>query len=170
VTADDTTTTADDEGQEDADEVFTRPEDEAGKKALAAERKARRDAEKQLSELQSRLQEIEDKDKSELERLTERLGAAERRALDADRLEIALEKGLTKGQAKRLVGTTREELETDADDLLSDLAVGDEKPAPTPSRQPQERLRPGAAPDVEPEETDPAKLAAAVQRAKYGLS
>lgn len=36
-------------------------------------------------------------------------------------LEIALEKNLTKAQAKRLVGETREELEKDADDYLKDI-------------------------------------------------
>lgn len=39
------------------------------------------------------------------------------------RLEVATEKGLTPKQAKRLQGTTKEELEADADELLEDLGV-----------------------------------------------
>lgn len=39
----------------------------------------------------------------------------------ADRAEVALEKGLTLSQAKRLVGTTREEFTADADELLADI-------------------------------------------------
>lgn len=48
--------------------------------------------------------------------------AAEQRAM---RAEIANAKGLTPGQAKRLVGESREELEADADELLKD--IGDQK-------------------------------------------
>jgi len=44
--------------------------------------------------------------------------AATRRA---DLAEVALEKGLTPTQAKRLVGNTREELLAEADELLKDL-------------------------------------------------
>lgn len=51
---------------------------DAGKAALTAERKARKDAEKQLKELNARLQEIEDKDKSELERAQSRLAELEK--------------------------------------------------------------------------------------------
>lgn len=45
---------------------------------------------------------------------------SEQRAL---RAEIANAKGLTPGQAKRLVGTTREELEADANELLQDIGA-----------------------------------------------
>lgn len=48
--------------------------------------------------------------------------ASEARAL---RAEVANAKGLTPSQAKRLVGSTREELEADADELLKD--IGDRK-------------------------------------------
>ena len=46
--------------------------------------------------------------------------AAEERAL---RAEVANDKGLTPSQAKRLIGSTREELEADADDLLKDIGA-----------------------------------------------
>ncbi len=86
-----------------------------------------------------KLAEIEDANKSELEKLSERAAAAEARAaqieLAATRNEIALEKGLTPSQAKRLVGATREELSADADDLLADLKVS--KPSTAPSSDAQ---------------------------------
>lgn len=40
-------------------------------------------------------------------------------SVDALKWEVALDKGLSKTQAKRLVGKTREELEADADELLA---------------------------------------------------
>lgn len=71
----------------------------------------------------SKLEEIENASKTESQRATEALTAAEKRAQAADakalRLEIAFEKGLTPAQAKRLVGETRDDLEADADDLLA---------------------------------------------------
>lgn len=69
-----------------------------------------------------RLEEIENASKTEQQRLTERVEAAENRTRELEthslRLEIAAEKGLTTAQAKRLVGNTREELVADADELL----------------------------------------------------
>jgi hypothetical protein len=129
----------------------------------------------ELNQAKGRVKEFEDATKSEHEKLTERASELEQKLTTAEahaaRFEIALEKGLTKSQAKRLVGSTREELEADADELLEDLGVrkdakDDEKQT---TRTPRERLRPGASPEAEPEETDPAKLADAVQKAKYGL-
>jgi hypothetical protein len=154
-----------DDKPDDEPKVFTRPEDEAGKKALEAERKARREAEQQLKALQDRLDELESKDKSEVEKANEKAVKAEKRAEEAEakaiRMEIATSKGLTPAQAKRLVGATKEELEADADELLDSFKPEDK---PSPSGRPKERLRPGAVPDAEPEETDPRKLAEAVPR------
>lgn len=141
--------------------------------------KAYQATKKQLADAKGQVKDFEDAKKTEQERLTDRASDLEKQLTDAERnaarYEIALEKGLTKSQAKRLVGSTREELEADADELLADLGVTTEDPEdaegekPAPSRRPRERLRPGAAPDAEPEETDPAKLAEAVQKAKYGF-
>ncbi len=120
---------------------------EAGTKALKEERAARREAERQLKELAplaAKAKELEDASKSEAEKLTERLNAAEQRAVAAEtnalRLEIAGEKGLTPTQAKRLIGTTRKELEADADDLLATFAPP-APPAPKPGSRPKESLR-----------------------------
>lgn len=80
-------------------------------------------ANKEAETLRLKLKEYEDRDKTELERLTERAEAAERAVAETEvralRLEVAAEKGLTPAQAKRLVGSTREELVADADELLA---------------------------------------------------
>ena len=80
-------------------------------------------ANKEAETLRLKLKEYEDRDKTELERLTERAEAAERAVAETEvralRLEVAAEKGLTPAQAKRLVGSTREELTADADELLA---------------------------------------------------
>ncbi len=103
---------------------------DAGKKALDAERRDKRAAEKRAADLEAKLKEFEDRDKTESTRAIERAEAAEKRADAAEarelRLEIASEKGLTPAQAKRLVGETREELEADAAELLETF-----KPAST---------------------------------------
>lgn len=109
---------------------------EAGKKALEAERKAARAEKKRADDLAARLKEFEDRDKSDLDKASERATAAEERAAKAEtdlaRFQVALEKGLTPSQAKRLVGATREELEADADELLKDLGDAGKPRPPKP--------------------------------------
>ena len=82
-----------------------------------------------------KLAELEESQKSEIEKAIARAEEAEKRAqiveLEAIRNSVALSKGLTPSQAKRLVGSTLEELEADADELLADLKAN--KPAPAPS-------------------------------------
>lgn len=138
---------------------------DAGKQALAAERAAKREAERQNKELQARLKQLEplaakaqkaeDDKKTEAEKLNERLTAAEARATQAEsramRAEVAQAKGLTPAQAKRLVGATLAELEADADELLASFggaapAAGDGKPGGK-TKRPVEQLRPGAMPN-----------------------
>ena len=74
---------------------------------------------------------------------------AEKAEQDALRLRIASRKGLNESQAKRLVGTTEEELEADADDLLKTFKgkSDDEEEEETESgkrteRKPSEKFRP----------------------------
>jgi hypothetical protein len=71
----------------------------------------------------AKFDELDQASKTEQERLTERLAAAEARAAEVEgralRLEVASENGLNAAQAKRLVGSTREELEADAKELLA---------------------------------------------------
>lgn len=145
-----------------------KPDPDAGaKKALDDERKARRDAEKVANDLRAKLKEFEDKDKSDGEKLSEKITAAEKRASDAEaramRLEVAAAKGLTPAQAKRLVGATQEELEADADEILEAFPTKDGA-TPPPSRKPSTDLKGGTDPTEDAVETDPAKLAELVPR------
>lgn len=114
----------------------------------------------------SQFDELQESQKSEAQRQQERAAQLEREAteskLAAARLEVALEKGLTAVQARRLVGTSKEELASDADELLASFKTTDD--SSTPPRRPQERLTGGGDPTVEPEETDPRKLAEGVRR------
>jgi hypothetical protein len=77
-----------------------------------------------------RLKEIEDADKSEAEKATARAEAAEKRAADAEakalRADVATEK---KVPASLLTGSTREELEKSADELVAFRGEG-KKPEP----------------------------------------
>lgn len=110
------------------------------------------------------LKALEDAQKTEQQRLEERAAQAENRAaaleLDANRAIVALEKGLTAAQAKRLVGSTPDELSADADQLLLDLG----KPAPrTPAADPSQGQRPIG------NSQSPAEQFAEIIRAKRGL-
>lgn len=124
---------------------------DAGKKALDDERKARREAERQLKELGTQLAALQDKDKSDSERLTEKVTQLEKdlasATAKADRFEVALDKGLDMTRAKRLTGTTREELEADADELQTWQAG--KPPDPIPGK-PATDLKGGGDPTEEP--------------------
>lgn len=90
--------------------------------------------------------------KTEVQKATERAEKAEAdlAAIQSSSLrsEVALAKGLTPTQAKRLVGSTREELEADADELLADL--GDQKPsAPRAPQQKTKQTEPKNDPERE---------------------
>ena len=118
-----------------------------------------------------RLAEIEESGKTEQERLAEARRAADERATTAEReaarLRVALKKGLTEAQVRRLVGDTEEELEADADELLATFAQPEGEPDRDLPHRPRERLRPGARPEATPDETDPVKLAEAIPRAAF---
>lgn len=140
---------------------------EAGKRALDAERRARRQAESRLKELEGKVKEAEDAEKTELERLQGQVAdltkQAEAAEAKATRFEVAAAKGLTLAQARRLVGSTREELETDADEMRAELGLDkddeeqDDKKDDDTGR-PRERMKPGAS-NEEDEQPDAGKLA-----------
>lgn len=146
------------------------PFDEA--RAQAKIRKANAEAQALRARLKAaeakaaKLDELENANKSEQQRAIEAREAAEKRAEAAEqrllRLEIAAEKGLTPAQAKRLVGSTREELEADADELLETFAAPPRAAEAVP-RRPRARLKAGGAEEEPPEEKDPRKLAAMVK-------
>jgi hypothetical protein len=164
-------------------ETETKPDPDEGLDAeqLKAElKKARAEAAKrrvEAREAKARAKEYEDQNKTEAQRLEERATTAEQRASTAEatslRLEVALDKApeemaiaQVRKLARRITGSTKEEMEADAEELFADFAPSstDDDPRRDPSRRPRERLRPGAAPSAEEEETDPAKLAAKVPR------
>lgn len=130
---------------------------------------------KELEPLAKKAKELEDANKSETEKLSERAktaeGTAQEATLRAMRLEVAMDiapDGMPRKQvrelAKRLIGTTLEELEEDAENLFAELG-GERKPSP--GGKPRERLRGGREPNDEPVETDPEKLASLVPRDAY---
>jgi ferric-dicitrate binding protein FerR (iron transport regulator) len=126
---------------------------------------------KSNAEAAKKLAEIEEASKTETQKLTDRASAAEKRAAEAEakatRYEVAAEVGIKAKHMKYLTGSTREEIEESAKGILADFpetyASSDTDGTPQPTR-PKERLRPGAAPSEEPDETDPRKLAASVPR------
>jgi hypothetical protein len=156
----------DDSGDDDGDagdpDTGTDPKAEAAKwKALARKHEAKAKANATAA---TKLKQLEDADKTELEREKDARTASDRRATEAEtkllRMEVAIEKGLSTTQAKRLVGDTREELETDADELLEAFKAegGDGRTKPATG------LRSRSVPGAEPEDNDPTKLAAMVPR------
>lgn len=77
--------------------------------------------------------------------LQDRIDAMERKTAEAEvralRAEVAQAKGLTAAQARRLQGSTREELEADADDLLASFPAGQPTGAGTPRPDPSQGAR-----------------------------
>lgn len=115
---------------------------EAGKKALAEERKARKAAEKVAAEREARLKEFEERDLSEQQKLERKAADTESRASESEsrllRLEVALSRVIDEetlsrvlSGAKRLVGSTREELESDAEELFGAVLPQPKKAKPS---------------------------------------
>lgn len=148
--------------QSDVDRIIAdRLKREAGKYSDYDDLKAKAD----------KLDELEKKNQSEVDRLSEQVAAltSERdaAATRADRLEVAVTKSLAEDQAKRitsaakrLTGSTREELEADADEFLTAFAQPEPKPDPEPDPEPprgrsKEQLTPGATPGAAPPDVKP---------------
>ncbi len=98
---------------------------DAVKNALRSEREAAKEARKKAEDLAARVKKFEDKDKSESEKAAEEKATAERRAAEAEtklmRFEVAAAKGLDPKWASRLAGSTKEELEADAEKLAKEI-------------------------------------------------
>ena len=113
----------------------------------------------------ARVKELEDASKSETQKLAEdrdtHKGRAEKAEAQLMRLTVGLEKGLNPAQAKRLVGSTKEELEADADELLA--SFGSNGTTSSATTRPREALRGGGDPTEEPE-PDLRKIADAIPR------
>lgn len=118
-----------------------------------------------LAAAEQALKEVADKDKTEVDKAKERVTALEAENKRLVKEAIGFKHGLTEAQIKRLVGETAEELEADAAELVETLGI---KPAdPVPGKPREAMPRGGGDPDQEVEETDPAKLAAAVPRSAF---
>lgn len=119
-------------------------EDKTDWKAEARKHEARAKENKAAAD---ELAAIKESQKSDAEKQAEALAEAQKVAAesksDALRARVALEKGLTPAQEKRLVGSTREELLADADQLLIDLGSSTAPvPKPDPSIGPKEPAKP----------------------------
>lgn len=161
--ADDDTTSETGDEPEDKKEPAPRSDDDV-EKLKAALRKANKEAE----QFRLKLKEFEDRDKTESEKLADTNRTLEERArkaeIDLCRYRVAMRKGLTETQARRLVGESEEDFESDADELVAAFK-GDEPEAPPPATggRPKEKLKPGAVADAEPD-PDPAEAVAAIPR------
>lgn len=137
-------------------------------KALSRKHEARA---KENYEKAKRLDELEDANKTETQKLADKATEAEKRAAAAEakatKYEVAAELGIQPKHMKYLHGATKEEIEESAKGILEDFPEIYDAKSDTDSgkpTRPKERLRPGAAPSEEPDETDPRKLAASVPR------
>lgn len=151
-----------------------------GKRALDAMKRERNAARKELADYRAKLKEIEDKDKTEAQRLQEARDEAANRAAKAEEqarsLSIAMERAPThatlaqvRAVAKRVRGESDEDMESDADELFELLAPApkDDTPPRKVAGKPRERLRGGGDPEEEPEESDPRKLAEMIRRNRF---
>ena len=135
------------------------PLGDAGLKALQAERTRAAKAESDLKALQ---QQIEDSQKTAEQKAAEASADATSARLEALRYKVAAEKGLTLSLAARLTGSTKEELEADADTLMALIPKAPEAPpalpvGPTvPGQQPG-----GSTPAAQVTQSDLDALAAA---------
>ena len=107
---------------------------EGGKKAIAAEREARKQAEKLNATLTARLKEIEDANLTELEK-AQREAEESRTALaklqrENDRNRVAIEKGVPSDLIEFITGDTAEDMAAKADILVSRLNASPSTPKP----------------------------------------
>jgi hypothetical protein len=120
---------------------------DAGKAALAAERKRANDAEKTNKELEARLKAIEDADKSDLDKATERIKTLEdenaqlaadvsTKDLTITKLNVGIAEGLPANLISRLQGTDEDTFKTDAASLKE--LVPDTKTDPFPKADPSQ--------------------------------
>jgi hypothetical protein len=153
-----TTTTGDPSTKDPASEPEQEPFDaERARAKIAKANSEAANLRKRMKELEAkaeRLDKLEESSKTEAQRLADQQRSLEDRAAKADseaaRLRVALRKGLTETQARRLVGATDEELEADADELLASFKPADSGP-PGPPGRPSERLTGGGDPTTEPD-------------------
>lgn len=121
---------------------------DAYQKAIAAERKKAKDANAAARALQAKLEEQENASKPLQQQIDEANAKGREAALIAVRYEVAAKVGLDLTLASRLSGTTREEIEADAETFKTQVGA----PAPTPTIPPEGGVR--TTPEAK---ADPAK-------------
>lgn len=120
---------------------------DAGKAALAAERKRANDAEKLAREAQTRIKELEEKDATEIEKATRRIKELEEANLNLSndvtsrdktimRLNTGIEEGLPKNLIARLQGDDEDAIKADAVSLRE--LIPDSTPNPFPKADPSQ--------------------------------
>lgn len=133
---------------------------------------------KEAENLQAKIKEFESANLSESQKLqqdrdsyksrAERAEAAQQNwsiaVQVAEELELDASIAQLKAVAKRISGDSEENKIEDAQELFALLAP--KSTTPKVSSRPKEKLRGGSDPDNEPDETDPAKLAALIPRAR----
>lgn len=128
----------DEQERRDADQLG-----DAGRKAIAEERKAKAAEKRRADEAERQLEEMRRQQMTEQERVAaerddwrkkyeEQAAALAARELDLLRRDVAAEKGLPAALARRLDGTTREELDKDAEALKALIPDPDAPRAPRP--------------------------------------
>jgi hypothetical protein len=93
----------------------------------------------------------------EVEEMKGKLAKAGETSVETIKLRVALEKGLTPTQAKRLVGTTEEELTADADEILESWGSNgksDEDEGGKPPTRQARRLGNSGDPDPDGDDID----------------
>lgn len=127
------------------------PLGDQGKKALDAERRARRAAEKERETLAAQIKELQDRDKTEVQRAADRAAELERinaeAASEVARLRVALRYQIAEEDMDLLGAGTEEQIEARAK-RVAELR-GAQTPT-VPPRTPVESLRPGATPPALP--------------------
>lgn len=112
---------------------------EPGKAALEAERKARRDADRQLKETLARLKEFEDRDKTETQKAADALAATAKERDDARaeaaRFRAAATHGLTADDLALLDGIPADQIEERAAKLAARLTPAKLPTAPSAAGQ-----------------------------------
>lgn len=152
-----------------------------GRRALEAEKQRRKAARAELTSTrqkleaaQRELEKLQSGNKSELQRLIDerdalkdQLGQVSSQARRRDVAEEFAPEHATAKQirlvSKYITGSTDEELEASAEELFAQFAPADPPKPRTPAR-PKERLRGGADPEQEDDESDPRKLAEMIRR------
>ena len=123
-----------------AAEIETTDLGDAGKKAIAAERRRADTFEKELKALRLDAETRANAELSELERFkkeNEELRNSKTASdLESIRYSVALEKGLPAALAARLQGNDRDSFSTDADNLLQLVGTPQSAPRPDPSQGP----------------------------------